>query len=302
MIKRQWIYLKEMYPLPSRLAVGFILFFELYFIVILNSGIERYRVGWHEILGALTVFAFLLLLRIADDFKDYETDQRLFPERALPSGRVKKKDLAVLLVVAEAPAIALNLLFMNNRPFFLFLYIYGFLMCMWFFQKSKIQTNLVLACVTHNPVQMIINIYVISFACIKYGISAQSLFVIMAAFTMYFPGLIWEVSRKIRAPRDETEYVTYSKIYGYRKATQFVLVLTCLDIVTNYILVWRLNTVSVFLLTANLVWMLADFVRYMKDPTRFAIVDKVIRYTFIQEGLMIGTIVWYLLFGRVYLF
>ncbi|MDR1778938.1 MAG: prenyltransferase [Clostridiales Family XIII bacterium] len=299
MIRRQWIYLKEMYPLFARLALGYILFFELYFIVLLNNGVEKFTLGWQEVLGGVTVFAFLLLLRIADDFKDYETDCVLFPARPLPSGRVRKKDLAVLLAVAETPVIILNLLFMNNRGFFLFLYIYGFLMCMWFFQKAKIQTNLVLACITHNPVQMIINIYVISFTCIKYGISPASLTVVMAAFTMYFPGLIWEVARKIRAPKDETAYVTYSSLYGYRKATVFVLVLTYMDIVTNYILVWNLSRVSLVLLSVNLAWMTVDFARYIKDPTRFAIVDKVIRYTYIQESLMILTVVGYLVFGRI---
>ena len=44
---------------------------------------------------------------------------------------------------------------------------------------------------------------------------------------------IWEVSRKIRAPKDETEYVTYSKLFGYRKATNFVLIVTLIDIATN---------------------------------------------------------------------
>ena len=59
---------------------------------------------------------------------------------------------------------------MNNFGFFLFLYIYGTLMSLWFFSRKKIQKSLPLALVTHNPVQMIMNIYIISFTCIKYHI------------------------------------------------------------------------------------------------------------------------------------
>lgn len=41
-------------------------------------------------------------------------------------------------------------------------------MSQWFFQRHKIQSNLLLALITHNPVQIIINLYIISFTCIKY--------------------------------------------------------------------------------------------------------------------------------------
>jgi 4-hydroxybenzoate polyprenyltransferase len=299
MLKRIWIYLKEMYPLFSRLVVGLGIFFELYFIVLLNYGVTDFNIGMPEFVGALTVFAFLLLLRIADDFKDYKTDKELFPERALPSGKVKKGDLITLLVVVESIVVILNILFMNNLPFLAFLYIYGGLMSFWFFAKGKIQKSLPLALITHNPVQIIINIYVVSFTCIKYGLDWQSLVVVFAILTMYFPGLIWEVSRKIRAPKDETKYITYSKLFGYKKSINFVMVMTLLDIVTNVVLVWNLNKISIVLLLINVAWMTRKFLQFKQDPTRFNIVDKVIKYTFIQEGLMIATVAVYLLVGRI---
>ena len=37
----------------------------------------------------------------------------------------------------------------------------------------------------------------------------------------------------------------------------------------------------------------------MRDPTRFAIVEKVERYTYIQESLMLLTIPVYLIFGAI---
>lgn len=299
MLKRLHIYFKEMYPIIPRLLLGFIVFGEIYFIVLLNNGVTQFQIGVQEVIGGFTVFSFLLWLRIADDFKDYELDCRLFSHRPLPSGRVKKKDLAIFVTILIAVTVGLNVVFMNNFWFFLFLYVYGTLMSLWFFHKKKIQKSLPLALVTHNPVQMIMNVYIISFTCIKYELSAFTLTNFLAAWTLYFPALIWEVSRKIRAPKDETEYVTYSKLFGYKKSTMFVLILTWVDILTNVLLVWNLNKISVVALLLNTGWMTWKFVQFMEEPTGFKIVEKVERYTYIQESMMLITIAAYIMFGKV---
>ena len=299
MLKRLHIYFKERYPIIPRLILGLIIFLEIYFIVLLNNGVTKFNIGIQEVVGAYTVFAFLLWLRIADDLKDYETDKKLFKDRPLPSGRTTKKDVMIIGVIVEFIAVVLNIVFMNNILFFVILYIYGYLMSKWFFQKSKIQPSLPLALITHNPVQMIVNLYIISFTCIKYEITAISLTTVMALFTLYFPALIWEVSRKIKAPKDENDYTTYSKLFGYKKATRFVLIVTLIDIVTNIILVWNLNKISVLVLVVLVSWMTYKFIEFMKNPEKYKIVDKVERYTYLQESTMLLTIVLYLLIGKI---
>lgn len=285
-----------MYPIPSRLALGFIVAMEIYFIVLLNQGVTDFNVGIQEIVLGFTVFSFLCWLRIADDFKDYELDCRLFAHRPLPSGRVHKKDLKIFVSCLIAVTITLNFIFMSHIHFIfcIILYTYGSLMAVWFFQKHKIQKSLPLALVTHNPVQMIMNIYIISFVIIKYNLEIFTLHNILAVFTLYFPALIWEVSRKIRAPKDETEYVTYSKLFGYKKSVNFVFIITWVDIVTNFILVWNLSKISVILLLVDVLWMSYIFIDFKKDPTRYKIVDKVEKYTYIQESIMLLTVVIYL--------
>ncbi|MBQ1433900.1 MAG: prenyltransferase [Ruminococcus sp.] len=299
MLKRLNIYFKEMYPLLPRLILGIIVFGEIYFIVLLNHGVTDFRIGIGEFVGAFTVFSFLCWLRIADDFKDYELDCRLFAHRPLPSGRVHKKDLAIFCGCLIAFTAVINFIFMReNFLFFLFLYIYGTLMSLWFFSKKKIQKSLPLALVTHNPVQMIMNIYIIAFAIIKYDLKIVTLQNIMAVMTLYFPALIWEVTRKIRAPKDETEYVTYSKLFGYKKATMFALIVTIMDIITNFILVWNLSKLSVAALFVNVCWMIWKFIEFMGDPTKYKIVDKVERYTYIQESIMLLTVAGYIISQR----
>ena len=268
MLKRLHIYMKERYPLVARLILGLIVFLEIHFIILLNEGVTSFDIGIQEFVGAYTVFAFLLWLRIADDLKDYETDKVLFPDRPLARGAVYKKDIVILCSIVEAIAVVLNIIFMNNIIFFCILYAYGYLMSKWFFQKAKIQPSLPLALVTHNPVQMFVNLYIISFTVIKYGLRPFTITTVMTLWTLYFPALIWEVSRKIKAPKDENDYTTYSKLFGYKKATRFVMILTIVDIITNIILVFRLNKISIAILVILVTWMTVQFVKYMKDPNK----------------------------------
>lgn len=294
-LKRLNCYFKEMYPIIPRLILGYLIAMEIYFIVLLNQGVTNFNIGVEELVLGFTVFSFLCWLRIADDFKDYEHDCRLFPHRPLPSGRVTKKDLKIFVSILITITICLNFIFMRNFIFCVILYTYGSLMAVWFFQKHKIQTSLPKALITHNPVQMIMNIYILSFVIMKYNLEIFTLQNIMAVFTLYFPALIWEVSRKIRAPKDETEYTTYSKLFGYKKATDFVFLVTWLDIITNFILVWNLSKISVLALLINVLWMSYKFIQFKKDPEKFRVVEKVEQYTYIQESLMIFTVVVYLL-------
>lgn len=298
-IKRLNIYQKEMYPVLPRLALGYIVAAEIYFIILLNHGVTHFSLGIQELIAGFTIFSFLFWLRIADDFKDYELDCRLFNTRPLPSGRVQKKDLAVFIGALIAFTVMINFLFMPNFIFCFILYTYGSLMAVWFFQKHKIAKSLPLALVTHNPVQILMNIYIISFTVIKYHISAFDLTNVLACFTLYFPALIWEVSRKIRAPQEETEYVTYSKLFGYKKAVDFVFIVTWVDIITNFILVWNLNKLSVAVLFVLVCWMSWKFIEYKKDPLKYRIVTKVERYTYLQESTMILTVVLFLIFGKI---
>ena len=299
MLKRLYLYYHERFPFITRLILGLIVFGEIYFIVLLNQGVTKFNIGIQELIGSYTVFAFLLWLRVADDLKDYETDKRLFPDRPLPSGKAKISDVVISCLIIELIAIVLNFIFMPNFIFFIILYIYGYLMSKWFFQRSKIQPSLPLALVTHNPVQMFVNLYIISFTVIKYNLNFINLTTIMTLFTLYFPALIWEVSRKIKQPKKENDYTTYSKLFGYKRATRFVLIVTIMDIITNFILVWNLSKLSVLVLFILVSWMTYKFIDYMMDPTRYEIVEKVERYTYLQESTMLLTVVIYLLIGKI---
>ena len=256
MLKRIFIYLNEMHPPVKAALVSIVLFFEIYFLVVITAGMRNVRIGTAEASGCVSVFVFLLSLRVADDFKDYGHDKRLFPYRPLPSGRVKRSDLIVLLVVTNVIALALNIIFMNNLWFYAILIAYGALMSVWFFARAKIQKSLPLALITHNPVQLMLNGYIITFTCTKYSLLMLTFNTALIAFTLYWPGLMWEISRKTRAPKDETEYVTYSQLFGFKKVTRFILIVMFFDVITSGMLMYQLWKPGVAAVAAAYFWLL----------------------------------------------
>jgi 4-hydroxybenzoate polyprenyltransferase len=286
-----------MFPVVPRAFLAALLFCEIYFLVVLTNHTQTgpLRLGGQEVIGALSIFAFLATLRIADDLKDFKTDQRLFPERALPSGRVLKRDLAVLLAALDVPVIVLNFVFMNNPGWFTFLAVYGVAMSLWFFAKAKIQPNLLLALVTHNPVQIVMNLYVISFACYKYGIPLVTLPNAAIALTLYFPGLIWEISRKLRAPEQETDYVTYSKLFGVRRPVIFILGVMAVDLVTSSYLVYQLYPWGIALVVGAYAWLVWQCVIFVRHPARHTLVSRVQWYEYAAEGSVVALIGAYLM-------
>lgn len=268
MIKRIYTYLKEMYPPVSRAIISAILFFTIYFLILASNHITHYAVGFHEWIGVLTVFVFLLSLRIADEFKDLDTDRTNFPNRPLPSGRVTKRDLIVLLLSFQLPTIVLNLVYMNNLTFFVALYVYGVLMSVWFFAKKIIKPNLLLALVTHNPVQLLLTAYVASYVCNAFGLTIISPGVILAAIALYLPGLVWEIGRKIRAPRDETVYQTYSKLWGYKRAVLVVTAIMTLATVIDCLLLGIITPLLVVPLVLVYAATLVASLRFMHRPKK----------------------------------
>jgi 4-hydroxybenzoate polyprenyltransferase len=245
--------------------------------------VGMFRVGVQEVIGCVTIFTFLISLRIADDLKDYKTDLVLFPDRPLPSGRVNKSDLAALLITLNTVVIVLNIIYMNNLIYYFVLMLYGTLMSVWFFARSKIQKNLLLALITHNPVDIIINIYIISFTCIKYGLPILTFINILIAFTLYWPTLIWEISRKTRAPKDETDYTTYSKLYGYKKITKIILIIITFDVLTSAKLMYELWSPGTVAVVAAYVWFVIECVKFIKNPEHFKLVSRIVIYMLITE-------------------
>lgn len=216
MLSRIMIYLKEMYP-PIH-------FFGTYIYVFicaaaLGTHLDNFSFVFDVKLhiAAFSVCMMSLMVRIMDEFKDYEDDLKNYPDRPLPSGRVLKKDLKVLQTFVISSFMILSL---YNKSVFIaacICLIYGILMYKWFFMEEKMRKNLPLAFASHNPVVLFYFGYICTVLFEQgYLIDMKTTLIgIPLALTM----TNWEISRKLRAPKDETEYTTYTKIWGLKNAT-----------------------------------------------------------------------------------
>lgn len=279
MLKRLGIYCKEMFPILINLSIGIVVFFEIYFVLLLNYGVTQFNINIQEFIGGLTLFAYLFLLRIVDDFKDYKTDKILFPERPLPSGRVKKKDLIILGIFILLLITVLNIVFMNNIIFFLFVFLYGVFMSLLFCYSEKLKKNFILMMFTHTPFLILMNLYVISFTCIKYGLEAITHITFFISFTIYFIGFIRGIAKEVKGAQN----------------TLYLGMFAVLDTIINIILLWNLNIILVGILIINLIWFLVKVKQFAKNSESFKMLNKAVIYVLIQESTMILSVVWYLL-------
>ena len=218
MLQRLGIYLKEMFPIGVYVPFAFLNHYVLFFAIQLFIGTNTPIISLYSLVGVATMLGFMLIMRVFDELKDEEVDARLFPHRPYPRGAVKKRDLIVMAVAVFGVVVAFNLYRSYTLPFFLWSVFYGFLTYKWFFLRRTIQNNLLLALFSHQPLTLIVNMYVASTAMVQVNQFGWDANILLAMITFFLPVFAWEISRKIKAKNTENDYVTYSKILGPRIA------------------------------------------------------------------------------------
>jgi len=165
-----------------------------------------------------------------DEFKDFEDDKINFPHRPLPSGKVLHRDLKVL----GWTCVGLSLLLSSWSPETLALaamvLFSSFLMLKWFFVEKYMRRSLPLALLSHHPIVMYHFFYLLVGAAILGSFDDVALMLLVIPLCLMMTN--WEIARKIRSPQDESEYTTYSKIWGPRKAVLLTLICQVILLVT----------------------------------------------------------------------
>ena len=208
-----------MFPL-SNIIGSLLTTLTMQFILLRLSGLP---LEWNTmmILPALAQVSFSLLIRVMDEFKDYDDDLKNFPQRPLPSGRVLKSDLHVLGWMTVVSALFFSATSLETVGWALIVLAYSFLMLKWFFIEFTIRKSLPLALLTHHPVVILHFAYLlVALGGWNPGFNWREgiyAFPIVLLFTN------WEISRKIRMPEEETAYTTYSKIWGPKAAALICL-------------------------------------------------------------------------------
>jgi 4-hydroxybenzoate polyprenyltransferase len=219
-------YILEMFPPLVSVPAALMNFGAVYFAVQALEGHAPLQLTWRGVAGALTTTLFFLILRVYDELKDVETDLRLgragdprYKDRAIVTGRIQVADLKFLRWIVTGLLFLINLPLGFPMPFLAFIGVFGvtWLSFHWFFWPA-VSRSLLLAFATHNPMALAVGAYAAAVAVRDFGSidNKGSLFVLLVGIWTSIAA--WEVSRKVRAQADETAYMTYSKVLGWRQA------------------------------------------------------------------------------------
>lgn len=217
---RWWVYQKERFPLA---AYG-PLIAAFSFAAVGYSTVERSSSGgpgWRETTVAfLTSLLFFFLLRLADEFKDFEEDLRYRPYRPVQRGLVTLRELA--FVAAGCTALQLLVaLWLSARllPLLAIAWAYLLLMSKEFFVPIWLKRHALAYMLTHMVFTPLIFLYASACDWVTRGDTRPSAGLLWMLAIGYFNGMVVEIGRKVRAPEDEEKGVeTYSFLWGRRNA------------------------------------------------------------------------------------
>jgi 4-hydroxybenzoate polyprenyltransferase len=225
-LNRIRFYLAQMFPLPTMLLTAATYFLAIWFSLQALNDAAPLRVTWTSARGIASVFLVLLLMRVYDELKDAATDialgragDPLYRDRVLVTGAVKIEDVRWLRWIVTGALVALNLRFDVTWASIAFWLLFGvmWLSFNWFFWP-KMSKSILLAFVTHNPISLLLGGYIAALFVDRFGAVTSTAAAVALVVGMWLPFAVWETSRKIRTPEDETAYQTYSRALGFRNA------------------------------------------------------------------------------------
>lgn len=219
-ILRFFKYCKERFPLHQNgLLITVFTFSAASFSLICRRQTDFITLP-HFMTGAITAILFFLLLRIADEFKDFEEDSRFRPYRAVPRGLISLKELGIVAGAVIVVILILNSIVMPRMLIaVLVVFFYLGLMTKEFFVSTWLKKHPFVYMLTHMFIMPVIDFYATGLDWINaHTIPSEGLYLFL--IISFSNGIVLEMGRKIRASDAEEEGVeTYSALIGGKRAT-----------------------------------------------------------------------------------
>lgn len=268
--KRLWIYFTEMFSVSLYFPFVIAMYACISFSTQGLAGNEIY-IDVYSVVGVVSAFFMMLLIRNFDDIKDYELDKKIFPERPIPRGDVKKKDIHFLAITSFSILLIVNVSF-AQKTFLVFGIMMGYalLTFKWFFAEKFHREHVFFTMFTHQPLPIIINFYLIHTALASgpdYEKFTITHFLLLLLFSL--PITVWEISRKIRSADRETEYETFSRFLGARRAAAIPLTLILISCLIGFYFGLLLNLNLMFFVISIVLTAFASFfyIRFISKPS-----------------------------------
>lgn len=220
MANRWWVYQRERFPLLVHGPLIAAMSFAAVSVSRLSRGGTALPEAWPLLVAFVTALLFFLQLRVADEFKDRDTDARYRPYRAVPRGLVSLRELGAVVVVGAIMQLGLALWL---RPSLVLLlaaaWIYLGLMWKEFFVHRYLAAHPIAYLWSHMLILPLITLYATACEWHTAGVPFPGGIAWLLAAS-FCNGLVIEIGRKIRAPEAEERGVdTYSALWGRRTAT-----------------------------------------------------------------------------------
>ena len=242
-LKKWYTYQKERFPIliygTYMLTVVLAVFFVANYLKYQND-FSKDKLEWIIIVPMFAVsFLQFLMIRIVDEFKDYEEDCKYRPYRPVPRGLVSLKELGVIFVICAIIQVVVSCVYTNFIPL-IPVWIFFFIMSKGYFMKRFIDKHLLFEVALDEILMPLLAVYLIGFVDINILVNSPLIYVFL--FLTYIIAWIVEIARKIRCKEDEEKGVrTYTAVLGIKKATSLLWFLETILFVLQMVLLWSKN-------------------------------------------------------------
>jgi 4-hydroxybenzoate polyprenyltransferase len=163
--------------------------------------------------------AMMALMRIADEHKDAAEDAAFRPYRPVPRGLVSLGELRLVGACCAGAQLAIALAISPHLiPGLLLLWVWYALMTAEFFVPAYLRAHPALYLASHMAIMPLLDFYVSSFDWAPAGAHPPATLAWFLGLS-FANGLVVEIGRKLRQPRDEERGVeTYSALWGRANA------------------------------------------------------------------------------------
>ncbi len=241
-IRRWWVYQRERFPLVGHgLLIAAFSFSALSFSMLLRGRIPL-PAALPVLVSFTTAFLFFLQLRIADEFKDFEEDSRYRPYRPVPRGLVTLRELGMVGLLAAVVQLGLAMwLRVEMVALLAAAWAYLFLMSKEFFIPEWLKAHPIPYMISHMVIIPLVDLYATACDWLVAGEDPPR-GLIWFLVVSYFNGLVIEIGRKVRGPKEEEEGVnTYSALWGRRNAVLAWLASLLTTAVCAFAAAWQID-------------------------------------------------------------
>jgi hypothetical protein len=261
-------YLAERFPLGSYATLISLFFLAGYLAAQAMTEPSHLLVGPRAAAGFAVIFGAFLVLRFLDEFKDYDLDRKIHPERLVSRGVIRLSELGVLTGLAAAGMLAVSLplglpaLEWCGAVLFM-------LVLLWreFFIPKLLARSYAVFAAAHQLLHPALVGF--CFACwtapTGRALVTAGLYSLFAAFSF----LAFDVGRKLLPPELEREgYDTYSSMYGTRPAAWLGMALLAAASVALAAMEWTLGAALWVFPGIGAAWLLSawGFVGFLRTP------------------------------------